>query len=95
MKNLKNGYGAGTTELFVFRPLGVLLAGYLLWVAKSDNFIQAGTGNFSGVVGQQKLSRDVVENYPFPLPPLAEQKRIVDKIEEIFKSLDEISLHLV
>ena len=30
-----------------------------------------------------------------PLPPLAEQKRIVDKIEEIFASLDEISLHLV
>ena len=30
-----------------------------------------------------------------PLPPLAEQKRIVDRIEEIFASLDEISLHLV
>jgi len=29
------------------------------------------------------------------LPPLTEQKRIVDKIEQLFKSLDEISLHLV
>ena len=38
---------------------------------------------------------DAVLQMPFPLPPLAEQKRIVDKIEEIFKSLDEISLHLV
>ena len=95
MKKLKNGYGAGTTELFVFRPLSVLLVSYLLWIVKSDNFIQAGTGNFSGVVGQQRLSRDVVENYPIPLPPVAEQKRIVDRIEEIFKSLDEISLHLV
>ena len=38
---------------------------------------------------------DAVLQMPFPLPPLAEQKRIVDRIEEIFKSLDEISLHLV
>lgn len=30
-----------------------------------------------------------------PLPPLAEQKRIVEQIENIFKSLDEISLNLV
>ena len=38
---------------------------------------------------------DAVLQMPFPLPPLAEQKRIVDRVEEIFKSLDEISLHLV
>ena len=37
----------------------------------------------------------VFKTFPFPLPPLAEQKRIVDRIEEIFASLDEISLHLV
>jgi type I restriction enzyme S subunit len=90
MRNLKNGYGAGTTELFIFRPLGVMEANYLLWIVKSDNFIQAGTGNFSGVVGQQRLSREVVENYPIPLPPLAEQSRIVAKIEELFTELDSI-----
>jgi type I restriction enzyme S subunit len=37
----------------------------------------------------------LLSNSLCPLPPLAEQKRIVDKIEEIFASLDEISLHLV
>ncbi|MBQ3840338.1 MAG: restriction endonuclease subunit S [Fibrobacter sp.] len=95
MKNLKNGYGAGTTELFVFRSSNVMLPSYLLWIIKSDDFIQAGTGNFSGVVGQQRLSREIVENYHIALPPLAEQKRIVNKIEEVFASLDEISLHLV
>ena len=41
------------------------------------------------------IKNDAVLQMPFPLPPLAEQKRIVDKIEEIFASLDEISLHLV
>ena len=42
-----------------------------------------------------QLTIENAKQLPFPLPPLAEQKRIVDKIEEIFASLDEISLHLV
>ena len=42
-----------------------------------------------------QLTIENAKKLPFPLPPLAEQKRIVDRIEEIFKSLDEISLHLV
>ncbi len=95
MRNLKNGYGAGTTELFIFRPLDVMAANYLLWIVKTDNFIQAGTGNFSGVVGQQRLSREIVENYPIPLPPLNEQSRIVAKIEELFSTLDQMERNLV
>ena len=39
-------------------------------------------------------SKNIIE-YLIPFPPLAEQKRIVDKIEEVFASLDEIFLHLV
>lgn len=42
-----------------------------------------------------QLTIENAKKLPMPLPPLAEQKRIVDKIEEIFASLDEISLHLV
>ncbi|MBO7059768.1 MAG: restriction endonuclease subunit S [Fibrobacter sp.] len=42
-----------------------------------------------------QLTIENAKKLPMPLPPLAEQKRIVNKIEEIFASLDEISLHLV
>ena len=37
---------------------------------------------------------DVFKNYPVPLPPLAEQQRIVTKIEELFAQLDSISEQL-
>ena len=94
LKNLKNGYGAGTTELYILRSKDVVLPEYILWLVKSDNFINTGVGNFSGVVGQQRLARDIVENYPVPLPPFAEQQRIVSKIEELFEKLDIISKEL-
>ena len=51
--------------------------------------------NTKGTAGQENISLTQTQNMRFPLPPLAEQKRIVDKIEEVFASLDEISLHLV
>ncbi|WP_149554590.1 restriction endonuclease subunit S [Treponema pectinovorum] len=37
---------------------------------------------------------DVFKNYPVPLPSLAEQQRIVTKIEELFAQLDSISEQL-
>lgn len=55
-----------------------------------QEFIEAGFGG-----AQPNISKEKITATSFPLPPLAEQKRIVDKIEEIFASLDEISLHLV
>ncbi|MDT9500360.1 restriction endonuclease subunit S, partial [Capnocytophaga canimorsus] len=52
-------------------------------------FIQKATGStFSSI------SMDVIKNEIVPLPPLSEQKRIVQKIEEIFTELDNIEENL-
>ena len=89
LNNLPNGIGAGTTELHVFRPLCVAQS-YGLWFFKSDYFVNQCVGTFNGVVGQQRVGKNIVEDILFPLPPLAEQHRIVAKIEELFSSLDNI-----
>ena len=54
-----------------------------------QEFIEAGFGG-----AQPNISKEKITATLFPLPPLAEQKRIVNKIEEIFASLDAISRHL-
>ena len=43
----------------------------------------------SGAV-QSFVSLSYLRNYPIPLPPLAEQRRIVAKIEELFAEIDKL-----
>ena len=87
--SLPNGIGAGTTELFVFRSQCVLPK-YGLYFFKSDFFINHCVGTFNGVVGQQRVSKSIIENIIFPLPPISEQRRIVDAVHKVFAKLDAI-----
>ena len=91
-EKLTNGYGAGTTELHVLRPFGNnIFVQYLLAYIKSDYFVENGKQTFIGDVGQQRISKVYVENAYFPLPPVKEQKRIVQQIGIIFESLNMIT----
>jgi len=94
-QNLKNDFGAGTTELHILRPKNdIVLSGYLLWFVKTDKFVNDGISCFTGAVGQQRVGKNVIKETYFPLPPFTEQKRIVQKIESIFQTLDSIQNNL-
>ncbi len=41
--------------------------------------------------GQPNISKEKIVNYLFPLPPLNEQKCIVEKIETLFSTLQNLS----
>ena len=89
--NLTNGYGAGTTELHILRPIGNnILSQYLLAYLKSDYFVDNGKQTFTGAVGQQRISKEYIENVHFPIPPKSEQERIVQIINNIFEYLNVI-----
>ena len=89
LKGLPNGIGAGTTELHVFRPL-FLDVQYGLYFFKSDYFISQCVGSFNGVVGQQRVSKNIIENMIIAIPPINEQKRIACAVHNIFAKLDMI-----
>ena len=88
-QNLPNNCGAGTTELVILRPLGVNVNFYLYFF-KSQWYISEGTKYFKGVVGQQRVHKEIFTDLQIPLPPLAEQYRIVAEIEKWFKLIDTI-----
>lgn len=67
------------TPLFVFNK-------YLMYylMASKKTFIEMGEGG-----AQPNISREKIVAFPFPLPPLAEQHRIVAKIEELLPKVEE------
>ena len=90
-KNLKNGYGAGTTELHIIRTISdYIYPEYVLWNLKTDSFITNGINAFSGAVGQKRIGRYFIENSLIPIPPTHEQKRIIDCISLAFIYIDKI-----
>ena len=93
LKNLPNGIGAGTTELHIFRS-AIVDPKFALYFFKSDYFINQCVGTFNGVVGQQRVGKNIIEDIMFPLPPYKEQRRISEKITQIFMCLDKITAEL-
>lgn len=83
-KGLKNGLGAGTTELHVARPFGETIDRlYILLYLKSPQFLLIGETKMTGTAGQKRVPKDFFAGNPLPLPSLAEQKRIVAKVDEL------------
>lgn len=62
---------------------------YLLYLLNSDVILKQQNEVDNGSA-QPNLSAANVAKYQVPLPPLAEQKRIVEQIENLFTKLDEV-----
>jgi type I restriction enzyme S subunit len=88
-RNLTGGIGSGTTELHIVRPLFVN-QDYILLFLKSPHFIETGIPKMTGTAGQKRVPTEYFAHSPFPLPPLAEQHRIVAKVDELMVLCDQL-----
>lgn len=94
-RGLCNGYGAGTTELYILRTFpDTIMPEYILYIVKTESFLVGGKQTCAGVVGQQRISKDYVCDYLVPVPPLNEQERIINKCAEIMTMLHNIEKSL-
>ena len=79
--------GFCTTEIMAFGSYGILSNNYICYVLRSlyflDYTLQCGYG-----VKMPRLSTTDACNGLIPLPPLAEQKRIVNEIQRLFSIID-------
>ncbi len=84
---LKNGVGFGSSEYIVFRPDRSLSKEWLYYLLSHETFRTEGAARMSGAVGHKRVSKEFIEEYSIPVPPLAEQRRIVGVLGEAFAGL--------
>jgi len=78
-----------SSEWIVIRN-AVLNPDYLMFCFRTQYFRELMLSNVSGVGGSlMRAQPKFVKNYPIPIAPIAEQQRIVDRIESLFAKLDE------
>ncbi|MCC5849023.1 MAG: restriction endonuclease subunit S [Verrucomicrobia bacterium] len=88
---LKNGHGAGTTELHVARLIGEFVnPRFILLYLKAPMFLEKGKTMMTGSAGQKRVPASYFKGNRLPLPPLAEQHRIVAKVDELMALCDQL-----
>ena len=87
---LLNAYGAGSTEFIVLRPNSQLLTNkWLYYFLSQQNFRQECKQHMTGSAGQKRVPPKYLGICSIPVPSIAEQRRIVARIEELFSQLDD------
>ncbi|MDT3320244.1 restriction endonuclease subunit S [Shewanella sp. SP1S2-4] len=95
VKDLPNDIGAGSTEFYVLRPaIKDISVNYIFSVIKSYEFLQTGAENMTGAVGLRRVPKKFVEDFRINLPPLAEQKVIADKLDELLAQVESTKARL-
>jgi type I restriction enzyme S subunit len=87
-RGLQNGLGFGSTEFHVMRLSGGVLPDYLYRFIRQESFRRAAEQEMTGSVGQKRVPATFLEEARLPIPPLAEQRRIVAKVEEVLSHVN-------
>ncbi|ANQ51575.1 restriction endonuclease subunit S [Flammeovirga sp. MY04] len=90
LNELPTKYGFGSTEFHVIRGSENILSEYIYYHSISYNFRENGKNNMTGSAGQKRVSKQFIENYKIPLPPLPEQKKIASILSTVDQKLEQI-----
>ena len=80
--------------LAVFRPVSLLDNQYLHHVLACDLTLKGILGETRGTAGQDNLSLEQCRDIKIPLPSMAEQKRIVTKVDQLMTLCEELESKL-
>lgn len=86
-KNLKNGIGFGTTEFHVIRAKERVLPEWVYYILRQPFFRDAAKERMTGSAGQKRVPVQFLEKYKIFLPPLAEQKKIVARLDALSEKI--------
>jgi type I restriction enzyme S subunit len=85
--DLSNGIGFGSSEFMVLRPDPRLDREFLYYFLARPEFRTEGAARMGGAVGQQRVPKEFIASYRIPVPPFADQQRIVGILDEAFAGI--------
>lgn len=88
LTGLKNGIGFGSTEFHVSRPYVGIDARYLFYYFVQSRFREDAKRHMSGSAGQLRVPSEYFKSCMLPITISKEQRKVVEKIEELFSDLD-------
>jgi type I restriction enzyme, S subunit len=87
-RNLANRVGFGSTEFHVIRAREELCAEWIYHLVRHKAFRDDAADHFKGTAGQQRVPQSFLEEKLIPVPPLAEQRRIVAELDALQAEVD-------
>jgi type I restriction enzyme S subunit len=84
-------------SLGLVRPVrGFVFSDYItLWLNSPDGTEKSSRNTYGKGVSQGNLNLSLIRNFLVPLPPLAEQRRIVAKVDQLMALVDQLESQLV
>lgn len=87
-RNLVNGIGFGSTEFHVLRAGDGVSADWLYHLVRHKAFRDDAARHFKGTAGQQRVPQSFLEEKLVPVPPLVEQRRIIEILDALQAKVD-------
>jgi len=85
---LLHGQAFGSTEFHVMRPSAAISSEWLAHYLSQPDFRKVARHNMTGTAGQLRVPTKWLQAVQLPIPPRAEQTRIVEKLEALLGDLD-------
>ena len=89
VRETQSGVAFGSTEFHVLRPTRRIDVRLLHRFLLQPWFLHEAQRNFRGAVGQQRLPKEFLSDFPFPLPPVDQQDWIARQIEVRLSAVDQ------
>jgi type I restriction enzyme S subunit len=89
-RNLINNFGFGSTEFYILRCKERVIPEWIYYFVRNKQFVDEAETHFTGTVGQQRVPKSFLEEYPLLVPPISVQKEIVSKLEKQMTEIEGI-----
>ena len=90
----KHRHSIASTGFYVFNSNGALLPKFMFYLMIS-NYVVSGLNQYMKGDNSPSISKEAIENWLYPIPPIEEQKIICSRLDYIFKIIGELEKSLI